>query len=88
MFHVKHSYRDNSLLDVSRETFYFNGSFDGDPAFLGYFLEIPFTLLILISDRSASVPGSKNRSVPSIFPPKRNTACFASVNSSSILPDL
>lgn len=64
-------------MDVSRETFYFNGSFEGKPAFLGYFLEVPLFLAILTNDRSASVPGNKKVFTSFTLPPNKNMACFA-----------
>lgn len=46
MFHVKHPClaAEHMLPDVSRETFYFNGSLEGKPAFLGYFPEVSLFL--------------------------------------------
>lgn len=62
MFHVKHSHIH----------FYPKGSLVGIPAFLGYFLEIPFTFFITTKDLEASVPGSMNLSTNSSSPQYSN----------------
>ena len=57
---------------------YYNGFFDGVPAFLGYAFGVFFTFRIRINALPASDPGISYFLTSSVFPPKRNTACFAS----------
>ena len=44
--------------------YFFKGSFDGKPAFLGYFPAVFLTFLIFTSDLPMSVPGNWNLSTP------------------------
>ena len=67
---------------------YPNGSFEGSPAFLGYFFGVGFSFFTKTNDRSMSVPGSVIFSTLSILPPSRDTALFAPSASASISPDL
>ena len=53
-----------------------NGSFDGIPAFLGYFFPVLLIFLIYTRDLSISVSGSLNLSTFSITPPRILTAFF------------
>ena len=68
--------------------FYWIGSLDGRPAFLGNFLPVGFVFRMTTKDRSMSVSASWNFSVFSRLPPRILMAVFASVSSSWILPDL
>ena len=66
--------------------YFFKGSFDGKPAFLGYFPAVFLTFLIFTSDLPMSVPGNWNLSTSVIFPPSTFTANSASLISSSESP--
>ena len=65
-----------------------NGSFDGKPAFLGYFFPVLLIFLIYTRDLSISVSGSLNLSTFSITPPRILTAFFDFSTSASTSPDL
>lgn len=69
-------------------TDHFNGSFDGSPAFLGYFLAVCLSFSIITNDLPISVPGSWNFTVSLIQPPNNAAAFLESSFSFSTSPDL
>ena len=60
----------------------YNGSFEGVPAFLGYFLSVHFFFSIIIIVLYISVWGSLNSSMLVISPPRIFIAFFAYIASS------
>ena len=73
------------FVDNMQYFFYLSGVFEGTPAFLGYFFEVPATFSIAIKDLFASP--NANFITSFTLPPSKNTDDFASCTSSSHSPD-
>ena len=76
------------LMDIQIAIYFPIGSFDGTPAFLGYFFAVFAILSITTRLRSASAPVSSKRITSAMLPPRLSIAFVPCSSSSSILPDL